>query len=66
MLFITLAYSAVPHCDGGIFAVSNILISERLNSTDLNIPIMPFSKTTLYEKCACFSLPLEFLRLLEK
>lgn len=50
---------------GGMFAVSNILISERLNSTQLNILIIPFSKTTVYEKCACFSLPVELLRLLE-
>lgn len=63
--FITLAYSAVPRCDGGTFAVSNILIFERLNSTDLNVLIMPFSKTTVCEKCACFSLPVELLRLLE-
>ena len=45
--------------------MSNILISERLNSTDLNVLIMPFSKTIVYEKCACFSLPVELLRLLE-
>ena len=63
--FITLAYSAVPHSNAGTFAVSYILISERLNSTDLNVLIMPFSKTTVYENCACFSLPVELLRLLE-